>query len=89
MRLNSKFKLWKIRDEYVIVNNSSSDINLTEVFTLNEPSAFLWNKISGKSFDKKDLVDYLCAEYDVKREIAEKDIDNFILQMKKLNFIVD
>jgi len=59
-----------------------------ELHTLDETGTFVWSQIDGKrTLDQ--ILDNLCAEYDVPREEAQKDLFVFIdlLQMKGLVFV--
>jgi Coenzyme PQQ synthesis protein D (PqqD). len=88
MKFNNKYKIWKLGDESVIIENSTSDVNLSHVYKLNETSIFLWESIGGKEFSEEDLIRLLCDEYDVQPDIAKRDVHEFIDQMKSYGFII-
>lgn len=88
MKLNPLLRLWEVGDEYMIVNNSKENVNLSNVFNLNETAAYLWKKVSDKDFTKGDLVEYLLEEYDVDRDTAERDIEIMLEEWKNNNFII-
>ncbi len=48
---------------------------------LNETGAFLWKKLAENDLTEEDLVFELLSEYDVDREIAEKDVHRIVLSL--------
>ena len=59
---------------FMIVNPSSSVINLTDVYTLNESAAFLLSKcLECESFEIADLAAWLMEEYGIDAELANSD----------------
>lgn len=78
MRVNDNLKLRKIGKKYMIVDVSSSDVDFTSVYSLNESAAFLWERIGNREFEEAELVDWLCSNYDVDREKAMTDVRRII-----------
>jgi hypothetical protein len=72
----------KTGNEYVLVPLSDNIADMDSVYTLNETGAFLWELIDGKKCIN-DLVEALVAEYNVDRDNAEKDVFEFLDNMKK------
>ena len=58
-----------------------AELNLNMMITLNETGAFLWNLMSKKDVSEADLVDALLKEYDVEREIAERDVARIVASL--------
>lgn len=78
MRVNDNLKLRKIGKKYMIVDVSSSDVDFTSVYSLNESAAFLWERIGNREFEEAELIDWLCSNYDVDREMAMTDVRRII-----------
>lgn len=78
MRINDNLKLRKIGRRYMIVDVSSSDVDFTNVYSLNESAAWLWEKIGRKEVEEEELVDWLCDRYDVEHEKAAVDVHKII-----------
>lgn len=78
MKINGNLKLRKIGKKYMIVDISSSDVDFTSVYSLNETAAFLWEKIESREFVETELVDLICSNYDVDREKAMTDVRRII-----------
>ena len=76
MRIKDRqiIKLRKMGSRFMIVNPSSSVINLTDVYTLNESAAFLLSKcLECESFETADLASWLIEEYGIDAELANSD----------------
>ena len=78
MRLNPRYKLNTVAGEYMLLDTSASSVNLNKVFSMNEPAAWLWRKIGDREFDEALLVDWICQEYDVSRDVAGPDVSNMV-----------
>lgn len=74
------FVIREIGDELIIISENGS-----EMHTIDEIGSFIWNNINGKN-SIQSIVDRICNEYEVKKQIAQKDLMNFIKSLinKKL-----
>lgn len=75
MKIKEGFILRKICGEYVVVGEGLAQVNFNKMLSLNESAAYLWEAVSGKEFDKEDLVQLLLDKYDVTPERAAADVD--------------
>ncbi|MGM9741758.1 MAG: PqqD family protein [Candidatus Cryptobacteroides sp.] len=64
------------------------EVNLTDVFTLNETAADVWNAFSGKEFVTGDVAAYLVENYDVAEETAADDAASLMAEWEKFGLIV-
>lgn len=78
MKLNPSLQMRRIGSKHVIVRAVDGDINLTDVISLNETAAGLWERFRGKDFTEKEMVEWLCGEYDVESSVAEADVHNLL-----------
>lgn len=83
MKLNENLILREVAGEYMIVNPFSETMDMTQILTLNETAAWLWQQATGKEFDETYLVDRLCEEYDVDRETAAADVHEMCMQWQR------
>ena len=83
MKIKNNFLLKEIAGNYVVVPVGDELIDLNCMITLNESGAFLWNKLS-EDITKEELVSGLLAEYDVDKNIAVSDIDEFLENIRKI-----
>ena len=59
MKTKKGFNLRQVCGENVIVAEGVENIDFSSIISMNESSAYLWNNIQGKEFDKNDLVELL------------------------------
>lgn len=78
MKIKSGFILEQVGDSWLAVAVGELANSFHALVKLNSTGAFLWNKIAEESLTEEELVECLLAEYDVEREIAERDIKNFV-----------
>lgn len=81
-------KLRKIGNRYMIVDVSENCANLTDVYSLNETAAWLWNAIcqgSGNTVD--ELAGALCEVYNVEKERALRDVEAQVEDWEKMGII--
>lgn len=80
MKLNENLILREVAGEYMIVNPFSETMDMTQILTLNETAAWLWQQAEGNEFDEEYLVTCLCEEYDVDHKIAAADVHDMCVQ---------
>ena len=60
---------------------------MTDVFTLNETAARLWQLMEGKDITPKELAILLCNEYEVGEEDALKDVEKQLCEWKQSGLV--
>ena len=75
MRTKKGFNLRTICGEHIIVAEGKDNIDFSNIISMNESSAYLWQKVLDKEFTTEDLAQLLVEEYDVELETAQKDCD--------------
>lgn len=88
MRLNPRFRLRTVAGEHMIVETGVA-VNMNKVFSLNGPAAWLWRKIGSQDFDEQLLVDWICAEFEVERSVAEADVRNMVNLWRGYDMLYD
>ena len=83
MQINKDFTIQKVGTSYVAGPVGETSKTFHGMVRLNETGAFLWKQMSGKDCTEADLVDALLGEYDVAREIAERDVHRVVEQLKE------
>lgn len=86
MRIKEGFILRKIADSDVVIPMGDNIAEFNGVVSLNETAVFLWSCLK-EEIEMSQMVDALTAHYSVTREIAQKDTENFILQLKQRNML--
>ena len=87
MRIKDGFELHEICGEYVILSHGMGNIDFSKLISLNESAAFMWKSVVEKDFDEQQLVDALCAEYDVDVDTAQKDVSRVVAQWKQIGLV--
>ena len=88
MKLNRTLKLREIGEEYMIIDTHSEEVDMTRVFCLNRMAAWIWNRIGEADVTEDLLVDWVCSEYDVDRETAEKDIRKLVSKWRECGILL-
>lgn len=86
MKLKSNLMLRKIGAQYIVLADREN-IDVTKVISLNATAAFLWKEAEGKEFTVPQLVEALCASYDVDSVRATTDIEKTIAIWKENGLI--
>ncbi len=73
MKVKNGFNLRTICGEYIIVAEGKENIDFSNIISMNESSAYLWEKIHDKEFTNDDLAQLLTDEYEVDYDTALTD----------------
>lgn len=88
MRLNDALKLRKVGRNYFIVDPGKKEIDFSDIYTLNQEAAFLWEQFRNQDFTEDMMVKCLSEEYDVTPEQAVKDIRETITVWKEFGLLI-
>lgn len=83
MKLNKEFVLRQIADTWVVMALGQTSVDFNGMLTLNASGAMLW-KCLEEGGDKEDLVKTLTDAYDVSREDAQADVQEFLDRLVKV-----
>lgn len=86
MKLKPNLMLRKIGAQYIVLADRDN-IDVTKVISLNATAAFLWQQAEGKEFTVPQLVEALCAAYDVDTVRATRDIEKTLAIWKENDLI--
>lgn len=87
MKAKNGFNLRTVCGENILVAEGEENIDFSNIISMNESSAYLWNSIQGKDFEVKDLVDLLIEMYEVDEETATCDARLLVDQWKQAEII--
>ncbi len=73
MRIKKGFVLHDVCGEHIVVAEGKENIDFNNIISMNDSSAFLWNRFLDTDFTLEDMVTALCEEYDVDSDTASKD----------------
>ena len=74
MRIKEKLVLRRIGSEYIIIVPDRNSVDLTEVYSLNETSAWIWEQLKDVDFTIEEVVELVQQHYDVDQETAMNDV---------------
>ena len=85
--LNTKIKTnSKVISKKLKRNTNLLDPDRGRVHILNETASFIWEEIR-KGVKVRKIIDDIVIEFDVKKEVAQKDVLEFISKYQKNNII--
>lgn len=73
MKAKNGFKLRDICGEKILLAEGVENIDFSDIISMNESSAYLWENIQGKTFTVNDLANLLTANYEVDEATALAD----------------
>ncbi len=76
----------KIADEFILVPIRQNVGDLESISTLNEVAARIWELIDGKK-KVREIKDKIVEEFEVTPKQAEKDLIEYLKQLKKISAI--
>ncbi len=87
MKLKDGFVLRQVGGSYVVVAVGLQTLDFKGMIRLNETGAFLWERLAKAECTSLDLVDAMTSEYDVDRDTAATDVENFVNSLKEANLL--
>ena len=86
MKIKDGFILREVAGTFIVVAVGNAVKQFNGVITLNEVGAFLWKKLA-EGATESQLVDALLADYEVEKEVAEKDVRAFIEKLTQAELL--
>ncbi len=86
MKIKEGFILREVAGTFVIISSGDDNLDFKGVITVNEVGAFIWKGVEA-GFSKEEIVEKILSEYDVTKEIASVDCDEFLEQLISKNII--
>lgn len=88
MKTKNGFKLRDICGEHIVVAEGIDNIDFSKIISMNESSAYLWEKVQGeKKFTEDELVKMLLEEYEVDEATAKEDVKKLVEQWTEAQII--
>ena len=74
MKVKKGFNLREVCGEHIIVAEGDENIDFSNIISMNESSAYLWEEVQNReSFTVDSLVELLCNQYEIDENTARKD----------------
>lgn len=88
MKLNPDFVIRNVANTWVVLPMGKATLDLNGMLTLNDSAVLLWRTLERES-SREDLADALLAEYDVSREQALADVEEFLQVLRKAGCLLE
>ena len=86
MKIKEGFVIREIAGQSVVIALGAAAKSYNGMIRLNDTAKLIWQGLE-KGMDKDAIVDMILEEYDVERELAEKDFDKFVNALIGANII--
>ncbi len=86
MKLKKGLVKRKVGDESVVLSTKEAALDFNGMITLEGVGERLWELLETDT-SKEKLLETVLGEYDVNKETASKDIDDFLAQLEKLELL--
>ena len=87
MKIKSDYRLREIAGETIIVNQGTASVNMTKIISLNATARMLYETLAEKEFSLEDAAQVLVSPYGISNELAQKDADTWITDLKNCGVI--
>lgn len=87
MHFKPNFDLRNVCGEQVLIANGVENIDFGALVHLNPTAADIYNHFLGKDFTTDEVIDYITSEYDVQKDVAEKDVEKLFADLAKNGII--
>ena len=86
MELKKKFVLRNIVGEIILVPIGQNNEAFNGLITVNELGKFIWENIESAK-DEDELLQKILDEYEVDKDVAKADLDEFLGKLKAVDII--
>lgn len=87
MKLSNNYILSTVAGKNIVVSVGAGE-NANKMLTLNDTGVFFWNMLKHGT-TKEKMLEAVLDEYEVSREEASLDIDDFIARLKQAKILED
>nr|MBQ8890147.1 PqqD family protein [Clostridia bacterium] len=87
MQLKNGFVLESVGGAYLAVAVGEEAVMANALIRMNATGAFIWRLLSEGDYTEEQLVEAMLGEYDVPRELAERDIRAFIAKITEAGLL--
>jgi hypothetical protein len=88
MKINPNIKIRDMVGEHIVVMPGVVQTDMTRVIALNDSALLIFNALQGRDFELEDAVRVLTDEYEVSPDVARRDAETVLADMRKNNLLV-
>ena len=86
MKIKAEYVLREVANQNIVVPTGKETLKFNGMINLNNSGKFLWNLLK-EDRTADELVEALMDKYEVSREVALTDVNNFIAVLEANNFL--
>ena len=86
MDIKKEFIVREIAGEYILVPYGQTTLGFNGIITMNELGRFIWENYENAK-DEDELLQKILDEYEVEKEVAKADLDEFLGKLKEADII--
>jgi hypothetical protein len=86
MKIKDGYLLREVAGNYIVVAVGEAVKEFNGVINLNDTGAFLW-RILQDGATEEELLNALLTEYEVEKELAEKDVKAFVAKLTEAKLV--
>lgn len=75
-----RYQLRYAAGKYWLLDTEQEGVPYKRPLAMNEVGARIW-EMTARGFDREQIVESLCAEYQAERELVEPDVEQFLKQL--------
>lgn len=87
MKLDGSFEMKTLAGQSIVVPGKLKNVDFTNVLTLNETAAVVWERMTQGEFEVGDLVKALTDAYEVSEAQAREDVVALLAKIRELGMI--
>ena len=87
MKIKSNYKLREIAGETIVVNQGTTNVNMTRIISLNTSARLLYQEFVEKDFTTEDAAKVLVNRYGIDEEKALNDARIWVESLQKCGVI--
>lgn len=86
MKIKGEFVMREVAGEILLIPVGQAALNMNAMITLDPVAALIWEAI-GEGDDRASILNRILDRFDVTEEVASKDLDEFLEQMRQLDLL--
>ena len=87
MKINPNYKLREIAGETIVVNQGTTNVNMTRIISLNASARLLYQRLAEQEFTVEDAAKVLMDTYGIGNERALADAEKWVESLKQCGVI--
>lgn len=88
MKIKENYLLRQVADNWVVLPVGDATINFNGMISLNETGALLWKELE-QGADMESLVSILTDKYGINKDLAIRDIERFVHNLRRNQMLED